>query len=119
MDASEFITAENINGDFALVIEGSRNLDNKDLFDRILVAVAQTSLSSNEIVNCILAEGVFRLSIKLLGGLLHLIIFKNMEEKLAMMESKWSGKRFIAFRQVSDTIATNGVKFHQRFMEFP
>lgn len=106
VEARELLIAETIEEEFALVIEGSRNLDNKELFDRSLMAVAQSSLSSNEILNCIIAEGVLSISIKPLGGLLHLIIFENMEEKLAMMESNWLDRWFIAFRQVNDKIAT-------------
>lgn len=105
-EARENIIAENVDDEFTLVISGSRNLDNLELFNRSIVAVAMSSLSSNEIWNCILAEGVFSLTIKPLGGFLHLITFDSMEEKIEMMNSKWLEKWFIEFRQVNDTIAS-------------
>lgn len=86
------IVAEEIDGEFSLVIKGERNLDNQELFDKSLIGVAHSSLSSKEIWNCIVAEGVISLSIKPLGGLLHLITFDSIEEKSAMFQSQWLEK---------------------------
>lgn len=51
-EARENLIAENIDDEFSLVISGSRNLDNLDLFNRSLVAVAQSSMFSIDIIQC-------------------------------------------------------------------
>lgn len=41
------------------------------------------------LIDLIVAEGVDCLKIKPMGGILHLITFDSMEDKKAMVESKW------------------------------
>ena len=105
-EARDQISAEDINEDFALVIQGTRNGDNDDLFSRSITGVANSSMSSTEILNCILAEGVISITIKPLGGLLHLITFESIEEKVAMIQSNWLEQWFSELSDINAETST-------------
>lgn len=104
-NARNKIRDEIIDDEFALIIEGNRSSENDDLFKRSLIAVAQSSQSSSAIMESILANGVNFLSIKPLGGLMHLITFETYEDKIAMVESNWLENWFIDLRNVNKSVA--------------
>lgn len=106
MIARENLIAEEIDGEFSLVIKGSRIIEKSEMIERSAIAVALSSQSSPQILESILAKGVNSLTIKPMGGLLHLITFESLEEKQAMLESGWLDQWFIDITEVDDNIAT-------------
>lgn len=106
LDAWNEISAKEIDEEVALVIEGHRTQENLDIFKRSMFVVAQSSQSSSEILDSILAEGVNCLTVKPMGGILHLITFATVEDKTAMIESKWLDKWFMEIINVNETIAS-------------
>lgn len=51
--------------------------------------MANSSTPSHILLNYILAAGVNCLNIRPLGGMMHLITFASLEDKVAMIESRW------------------------------
>ena len=102
MEAREKTIAEDTDEEFSLVIEGTRNLDNAELFDKSVMAIAHSSKSSSDLLDCFLAEGVNSMTIKPMGGLAHLITFDSAEEKAAMIESCWLEKWFLSIQNIND-----------------
>lgn len=88
MEAKENIYAEKIEEEFSLIVEGTRNKDNEELFKRSVFVVAISFQSSSEILDSVLAEGVNCLVIKPMGDLLHLITSDSLEDKVAISTGK-------------------------------
>lgn len=108
MENEEFIT-----------LKGSKNSDMDELLNRSVIATAQSSLSSNCILDRILMEGVTCLSIKPLGGLLHLVTFETEEDKKAMVECEWLNKWFIDVRNVNSMSSAKWRETHLRIYGMP
>ena len=108
VDARNVISGEELEGDFALVIPGTRNNDLNEMLSRSIFAVALSSQTSSEILESILAEGVNCLTIKPMGGLLHLVTFETVDDKRAMLESNWLDTWFIETRDINKSVASNG-----------
>lgn len=105
-DARNNLIAKEENDEFMLVLKGTRNTENEELFARSSIAVARSSMSSEDILSRILAEGVISLTIKPMGGLLHLISFESVEEKEALLESKWLDNWFMDIRNVNSSVSS-------------
>ena len=101
----EKIELDEMDGDQILSIKGSRNGENDELFARSVIAVANSSSSSETIHSHILAEGVNCLKIKPLGGVLHLITFETKEDKESIIESNWLLRWFMEIRNVNRSCA--------------
>ena len=80
--------------------------DNAELFERSVIGVASSSLTSQQILDHIIEEGVLSISIKPLGGMLHLISFETIEEKQAFIECNWLDRWFIDIRNVNSTVSS-------------
>lgn len=100
------ISAGEVDCDSVGLIKGVKNHEKAELWQRSVVAIASSSLSSNQILECILAEGVNTLTIKPMGGIQHLISFESIEEKNEMIASQWLEKWFVAIRNVSSASAS-------------
>ena len=100
------LMVKTINGEEHIVVKGSKTGDNEELFSRSVVATANSSLSSVNILEHILAEGVTCLTIKTMGGMLHLISFESKEDKKAMLESDWLSRWFMDIREVNESCAS-------------
>lgn len=87
-------------------LKGSPCTANEELFQRSSIAFANSALSSNAILDHILAEGVTCMSIKPLRGLLHLIIFESLEDKKGMLKSEWLKRWFMEIREVNPGCAS-------------
>lgn len=87
--------------DFAAAIDGERCEENEETLLRSAIGVTDSIHASETIMDHILAEGVNCLSIKTMGGMQHLITFNSLEDKKAMIESKWLERWFIAIRDVN------------------
>lgn len=83
------------------LIKLSKCPENDDMLKKSLICVAYNPSSSNSILYQILAEGVANLTIKSLGGPLHIITFDSIEEKEAMLESKWLEKWYMEVRNAA------------------
>lgn len=81
--------AVDIDGDFIASLKGKKCDENTEMLQISVVAVAMSSQSSEAIMDAILAQGVNNLSIKPMGGMLHLITFVSSKDKQAMIEGKW------------------------------
>lgn len=55
-----------------------------------------------QILDHILAEGVSCMSIKPVGGMLHLISFDSLEDKKAMLERHWLENWFVELKDDDD-----------------
>lgn len=88
-------------GDQIITITGSKNAENEELLKRSVIAVANSSSSSEIILNHILSEGVNCLRVKSLGGMMHLITFDSLEDKEAMVASEWLLRWFMDIRDVN------------------
>lgn len=102
----ENLTIGDMDGDIVGILKGSICLDNKEMLNRSATGVASSSLSSNSILDHILAEGVTCLTIKPMGGMLHLIVFDTIEDKESMIESKWLQQWFMELRNVNNSCAS-------------
>lgn len=92
--------------DFVAAFEGKVCSENQEMLERSAIGFASSSQSSEIILDHILAEGVNCLTIKAMGGMLHLLIFDTFEDKKLMMESKWLERWFTTIRNVNDHSAT-------------
>ena len=99
------LQVKTIEGEDLITLTRKRTHEYKDLFDRSVLGVASMSLSSNQILECIAAEGKTCLTIKPLGGMLHLISFQSLEDKEAMINSKWLERWFHDLRNVNNKCA--------------
>lgn len=72
------------------------------MLQRSVVAIAISSQSSEVIIDAILTQGVNNMSIKPMGGILHLITFVSLEDKQAMIESKWLEQWFLTLQDVNN-----------------
>lgn len=90
-----------------ILIKGSRSKDYEELFSRSVIATTSSSLSFNQILDHILAEGVTCLTIKPIGGMLHLITFASFEDKKEIWKSKRLDRWFIDIRNVNNVCATH------------
>lgn len=95
------LIVKKINGEETIVIKGVKCKENEELFNRSSIAFAHVSQSSNQILEHILKEGFLNLTIKPMGGLLHLITFDTLEDKKAMIESKWLDRWFMEVRDIN------------------
>lgn len=100
------LSAVEIDGEYAAALKGAPCTEITEMLQRSAVGVASSSMSSNEILNLILAEGVNGLKIKPMGGMLHLITFDTFEEKKSMMESQWLLQWFMTITNVNDHSTT-------------
>lgn len=89
-------------GQEMILINGSRNCENDEMFSRSMIVMVATHLTSNQI----LAKNVTCLTIKTMGGLLHLIIFDSFEDKRTIFESKWLERWFFTIKNVNDVIGS-------------
>nr|CCA65973.1 hypothetical protein [Beta vulgaris subsp. vulgaris] len=80
--------------DYAAAIKGQICEENEEMLQRSSIALALASQKSEIILDHILAEGVNCLSIKPMGGMLHLITFDTFENKKAIIESEWLQRWF-------------------------
>ena len=94
-----------IEGDQYLWIKGKKNPEIEELLKRSVIVVANSPSSSSVILDHILAEGVYNVKIRPLGGLLHLLSFDNIEDKRAMVDCQWLQRWFMEIREVSDSNA--------------
>lgn len=74
-----------------------------EFLGRCVIGVVSSSSPSNSILEGILAAGVNCLIIQLMGGMLHLITFDSLEDKIAMIDSKWLENWFIHLENVNDS----------------
>lgn len=103
----EEITIAEFDGDQILKIKGKRNEENRELLERSVIGVATLFSSSEVILDHIISEGFLCLNIKPLGGMLHLTTFVSLEEKRAIIDSKWLLQWFQALlREVNKSTAT-------------
>ena len=102
-----------------ITIKGSKNSDMDELLNRSVIATAQSSLSSNCILDHILTEGVTCLSIKPMGGLLHLVTFETIEDKNAMIESEWLSRWFMDIRNVNSMSSSKWRESHLKIYGMP
>lgn len=100
------LSAVETEGEYAAALKGTPCKENVEMLQRSAIAVASSSMSSDEILNLILSEGVNCLKIKSMGGMLHLIIFDTFEDKKCMMESQWLLQWFMSITNVNDHSAT-------------
>ena len=94
--------AIDLEGDYVAAIKGKKCDENEEMMHRSVVAVAASPQSSELLMDMILTEGVNNLSIKTMGGMLHLITFVSNEDKKAMVESKWLDQWFVSIQDVND-----------------
>lgn len=97
------IFATEIEEECFAIIKGKKNPENKELFSRSIVALALSSSPSHIILDGILAAGVHCLTMRPMGGMLHLVIFESLEDKEAMLASKWLDNWFIKIHEVNET----------------
>lgn len=93
--------AVDIDGDFIASLKGKKCDENTEMLQISVVAVAMSSQSSEAIMDAILAQGVNNLSIKPMGGMLHLITFVSSKDKQAMIEGKWLDQWFLTIQDVN------------------
>lgn len=86
--------AIDMESDFAAALKGKRCKENEDMLQRSSIAFSPSSQSSEIIMDHILAEGVNCLTIRPMGGMLHLLTFDTFENKKAMIESGWLQRWF-------------------------
>lgn len=97
------LIATELDDDCFAVIKGEYSKENEDLFNRSIIAMASSSTPSNSLMDGILAAGVNCLTIRPLGGMMHLITFSSMEDKQAMIESGWLESWFDNMSDVKET----------------
>lgn len=114
----ELSTSE-IEGEEIITIKGSRIHDHDELYTRSVIGTTTSSLSSSQILDHILAEGVTSINIKPIGGLLHLISFESYEDKKAMIESHWLEQWFSDLRNVNDICSAKWRKTYIRIYGVP
>ena len=102
-----------------ITIKGSKNSEMDELLNRSVIATAQSSLSSNRILDHILIEGVTCLIIKPLGGMLHLVTFETIEDKNAMIECDWLSRWFMDIRNVNSMSSSKWRESHLRIYGMP
>lgn len=83
-----------------------KNPENEELLNRSVIVVDNSPTPTSSILSQILSEGVNCLTMKPMGGPLHLITFESLEDKLAMIESKWLSKWFMEIRNVNNSCTT-------------
>ena len=91
-----------LDGDYVAALSGRKCEEKKEMFQRSVVAIAMSFQSSDILMDTILAQGVNSLQIKPMGGRLHLITFASIDEKVAMLESKWLDQWFIHLGEVNN-----------------
>lgn len=94
-----------VNDEHVPIIKGEKNSLKEDLLQRSLIGFASSSLSSSDILDCILAEGVNCMEINPMGGMMHLITFETTEDKEAHLESQWLKTWFLELRNPNDSSA--------------
>ena len=87
------------------IINGKKNDENEELYQRSLVALASSSSPSKSILKGILAAGVNYLKISTLACMFHLVTFALLKDKSAMIESKWLENWFEALSDAIDSCA--------------
>ena len=100
------LSAVEIEGEYAAALKGAPCEENTEMLQRSAIAVASSSMTSDELLNLILSEGVNCLNIKSMGGMLHLLIFDTYENKKCMMESQWLLQWFMSITNVNDHSVT-------------
>ena len=98
--------AIDLNGDYAASLKGSKCEENKEWLQQSVIGVASSSQSPRIIMEGILANGVNYLSTKSMGGMMHLITFNTLEDKVAMLESTWLDQWYLALRDVDKKSAS-------------
>lgn len=63
--------------------------ENSEILQRSPIALSSSSQPSEVILNHILSESVNCLTIKPMGGMLHLVTFETFEDKKSLMERGW------------------------------
>ena len=108
-----------IDGEEFISLKGTKNDEMEEFYSRSVIATANSSQSSQSILDHILMEGINCLSIKPLGGMLHLITFSTMEDKAAMIESEWLLQWFLDLREVNDRSASLWRKTQLKILGVP
>lgn len=99
------LIVKSVDGEELIVLEGKMCPENKELFSRSIIASAASSMTLNQLMENIFVEGVSYLTIKPLGGMLHLITFSSLEDKVVTIESKWLEKWFLDLCNVNEKCA--------------
>lgn len=85
-----------------MAIKGETSHENDELFKRSVLAITSSSQASSQIHEHILAEGVTCITIKPLGGLLHLVTFASLEDKQAILKSHWLDTWFTELKEIEE-----------------
>lgn len=94
-----------LKSDYAAVLKGEKSEENVEWLERSAIAIAESSQTSESILDHILSEGVNCLTIKSMEGMQHLLIFDTFEDKKHLMESQWLPQWFSVVRNVNDESA--------------
>lgn len=100
------LTVSVIDDEELITIKGARCYDHEDTLKRSVLATSPSSLTSSQILDHVLAEGVTCLHIKPMGGMLHLITFDSIEGNDAILQSKWLDRWFADLCNINDVCAS-------------
>lgn len=95
------IFTHKMDGEEFIALKGQTGSEKANQFERSVIGFASSSMSSNQILDQIIAEGVLGISIHPMGGMLHMITFESTEDKKAMIDSKWLETWFMELRDVT------------------
>lgn len=84
-----------VDGDYVAALKGEMCVEQEEMLQRSAIAIASSSQSSDMLLENILSQGVHCLTIKPMGGVMHLITFDSFEDEKAMMDSKWLEQWFM------------------------
>ena len=105
-DTREQVEIGVADGEYIPVIKCDRCEANEEFLKRSVIGIASSSLNSQNILDCILAEGVTCLDIKPMAGMMHLITFETLEDKDAHLESNWLSTWFLKMQDVNKNSAS-------------
>lgn len=95
-----------IEGDFVAALKAKKCDEKEEMLQRSSIAIALSAQTSEMLMNIILSQGVNNLSISPMGGMQHLITFESMDDKEAMLESKWLDQWFESISEVKNNSST-------------
>lgn len=102
----EEISIAEYEGDQILKLKCKPNEEYAETLARSVVGVTIPYTPTEIIMEHILSEGVNNLTIQSMGGMLHLITFVSLEDKEAMLESKWLPRWYQELRNVNSRSAS-------------
>lgn len=105
LSTREQIEFGELDGEQIAALKGVMDNTKSELLARSVMGVEYSSRSSEDIHSCILKEGFNYLTIQSMGGMLHLIFFDTIEDKVAMMECKWLQTWFMKLTNIDETSA--------------